>query len=139
MDRARMRVRAMRGSPKPVFVLVVDDFEDTREIYAAYLRHLGYRTATAENGEEGVRLARHLKPDVVVLDLAMPVLDGWEAARQLRMSEETRAMAIIALTGHASAVNRRRAMEAGCDHFLEKPCLPEELDRFIREVLARRE
>lgn len=118
-------------------VLVVDDFEDMRLMYSEYLAQCGYRVATAADGEEGLRVALSLRPAVVVLDLAMPVMDGWEAARQLRSHPETKRAVIIAVTGNATARNRRLAMEAGCDHFIAKPFLPAALDGFIRRVLAR--
>jgi len=127
------------GSAAAPLVLVVDDFEDMRFMYSEYLSRLGYRVATAADGEEGLRVARSLRPAVVVLDLAMPVMDGWETARQLRSHEETKRAVIIALTGNANAKNRRLAMEAGCDHFIAKPLLPAELDVLIRRVLARSE
>ena len=123
------------GSAAAPLVLVVDDFEDMRFMYSEHLTHLGYRVATAADGEEGVRVARALRPAIVVLDLAMPVMDGWEAARQLRGHEETKRAVIIAVTGSATAKTRRLAMEAGCDHFVVKPFLPAELDSLIRSVL----
>lgn len=123
------------GTP---LVLVVDDFEDAREMYAAYLTHLGYRVTTASDGLRALEAARAQSPDVIVLDLAMPVMDGWQAAKELRSQEATSRICIIALSGHTSTENRRRAVEVGCDEFLPKPCLPADLDRTIKTVLARR-
>jgi two-component system, cell cycle response regulator DivK len=120
-------------------VLVVDDFDDAREMYSEYLAHAGYHVETAGDGAQGVRIARSVRPDVVVMDLAMPVMDGWTATRELRRYEETRGTVVIALTGHGSDSTRRLAMEAGCDDFVEKPCLPQELHRKIRTHLAHRQ
>lgn len=119
-------------------VLVVDDFEDARELYSAYLAHLGYEVETANDGAQAVARARADRPDVIVMDLAMPVMDGWQAARELRGHDDTAHVRIIALSGHTTAENRRLAEEAGCDRFLSKPCLPSDLDRCIKELLATR-
>jgi CheY-like chemotaxis protein len=128
----------MPDGPPSKLVLVVDDFEDTRELYALHLRAAGYRVLTAENGDEAVRLARESRPDLVVMDLAMPVMDGWEAVRLLRTYPETQATPIIAVTGQANVANRTAAIDAGCERFLVKPCLPTELEAQIRQALAAR-
>jgi two-component system, cell cycle response regulator DivK len=117
-------------------VLVVDDFEDNRAMYAAYLTHSGYRVEQASNGEEAVEITRRLKPDVVVMDLSLPIMDGWEATRQLKAGEGTRHIPVIALTGHALAGHSRVAREAGCDAFLAKPCLPEKLVAKLEELMG---
>jgi two-component system, cell cycle response regulator DivK len=116
-------------------VLVVDDFEDNRTMYAEYLEYSGYRVEQASNGEEAVELAKRLKPNLVVMDLSLPVMDGWEATRQLKANESTRHIPVIALTGHALAGHSRGATEAGCDAFLAKPCLPEKLLAKVEELL----
>ena len=114
-------------------VLVVDDFEDTRFLYSEYLAFAGFRTSTAGNGVEAIAKARAEHPDVIAMDLSMPDMDGWEATRRLKADAATRGICIIALTGHAEPSCRASAKKAGCDHFLAKPCLPEEL---MREVIA---
>lgn len=114
-------------------VLVVDDYEDTRFLYSEYLAFAGFRTSTAGNGAEALAKARAEHPDVIAMDLSMPDMDGWEATRRLKADAATRDICIIALTGHAEAACRASAREVGCDHFLAKPCLPEEL---LREVMA---
>ncbi len=119
-------------------VLVVDDFEDNRVMYAEYLRHAGYRVIEAENGREAVDRAREALPDLVVMDLALPVMDGWQATRELKGDERTRVIPVIALTGHAMAGYSKGAREAGCDEFLTKPCLPKTLLERVRLLLARR-
>ena len=87
----------------PALVLVVDDFDDARELYCACLEQAGYRTAEARNGLEAVERALEVRPDVVLLDLAMPVMDGVEAARRLKADDRTRDIHLIALTGYAVA------------------------------------
>jgi two-component system cell cycle response regulator DivK len=122
------------GRPAPL-VLVVDDFEDNRAMYAEYLTFSGYRVEQASNGEEAVELTQRLKPDVVVMDLSLPIMDGWEATRRLKADESTRHIPVIALTGHALAGHSRGAREAGCDAFLAKPCLPEKLVAKVQELM----
>lgn len=116
-------------------ILVVDDFEDNRAMYAEYLSYSGYRVEQASNGEEAVELTKRLKPDVVVMDLSLPIMDGWEATRRLKADEGTRHIPVIALTGHALAGHSRGAHEAGCDAFLAKPCLPERLVEKVEELI----
>jgi two-component system, cell cycle response regulator DivK len=123
---------ASRQAP---LVLVVDDFEDNRAMYAEYLAHSGYRVEQAANGEEAVEITRRLKPDVVVMDLSLPIMDGWEATRRLKAEAGTRHIPVIALTGHALAGHSRGAREAGCDAFLAKPCLPEKLVAKVEELM----
>jgi CheY-like chemotaxis protein len=117
--------------------LVVDDFEDNRAMYAEFLSCSGYRVEQASNGAEAVELSLRLKPDVVVMDLSLPVMDGWEAIRRLKSDERTRRIPIIALTGHALASHSRGAVEAGCDAFLAKPCLPDKLLEKVEKLLGK--
>jgi two-component system cell cycle response regulator DivK len=128
------RAEPPASRPAPL-VLVVDDFEDNRMMYAEYLAYSGYRVEQAANGKEAVELAKRLKPNLVVMDLSLPVMDGWEATRQLKADEGTRHIPVIALTGHALAGHSRGAAEAGCDAFLAKPCLPEKLLAKVEELL----
>ena len=118
------------SSPRGL-VLVVDDFEDNRTMYAEYLAAAGYRALMAEDGAEAVAIATAEMPDVIVLDLSMPGMDGWEAAARLKANERTRGIIIIALTGHAEARHYAKAKSAGCDYFLAKPCLPQDLEAHI--------
>ncbi len=104
-------------------------------MYAEYLSYSGYRVEQACNGEEAVELTRRLHPDVVVMDLSLPVMDGWEATRRLKSDDSTRHIPVIALTGHALAGHSRGAREAGCDAFLSKPCLPEKLVAKVEELV----
>ncbi len=116
-------------------VLVVEDYEDAREMYAAYLQFSGFEVAEATNGIEAVEKARELLPDIVLMDLALPRMDGWEATRQLKSDEQTRHIPIVALTGHALAGHAEGARQAGCDAFVTKPCLPDALVVEIRRLL----
>jgi len=117
-------------------ILVVDDFTDNREMYAQYLAFRGFRVAEAADGHEALRKAGELMPDLVVMDLSLPGLDGWEATRRLKRDGRTRAIPVIALTGHALDGYSQSARDAGCDSFLIKPCQPQDLENEIRRVLA---
>jgi len=129
--------RSAGGSKSPL-VLVVDDFEDNRAMYAEYLSYSGYEVQQASDGEEAVRMTQKLMPDIVVMDLSLPVVDGWEATRRLKADARTRSIPVIALTGHALAGHSRGAREAGCDAFLAKPCLPDKLVEKVRELIGKR-
>lgn len=119
-------------------VLLVDDNEDSREIYDMYFRYKGVRALTARNGDEAIALARERRPDVIVMDLTMPGMDGWQASRLLKRMPETRDLPIIALTGHAFRGSENAARDAGCDRYMIKPCLPDELLAAVQDVLATR-
>jgi CheY-like chemotaxis protein len=123
------------GADVPL-VLVVDDFEDNRAMYVEYLEFQGFRVAEAVNGEEAVERATRLRPALVVMDLSLPVMDGWEATRRLKANPRTKDIVIIALTGHAEASHAKKALDAGCDDFVAKPCLPEQLLVRIREHIG---
>lgn len=112
-------------------VLIVDDAEDSREMYAEYLRFKHYRVDTARDGREGLEKAFASAPDVIVLDLTMPGIDGFESLRLLRDHPVTSAARLIVVSGHALTGTRDAAMKAGADVFLTKPCLPEELEAAV--------
>ena len=116
-------------------ILVVDDYEDAREMYAEYLRFSGFRVAEARNGNEALEQAFVLKPDLILMDLSLPGMDGWEATRQLKADERTRRIPVVALTGHALAGASEGARKAGCDSFVTKPCLPDDLVVEVRRML----
>ncbi|HVG54120.1 MAG TPA: response regulator [Vicinamibacterales bacterium] len=116
-------------------ILVVDDYQDAREMYAEYLQYSGFRVAEARNGNEAVSQARSLKPDLILMDLSLPGMDGWEATRVLKADEETRHIPIVALTGHALAGASEGARKAGCDSFVTKPCLPDDLVVEVKRML----
>jgi CheY-like chemotaxis protein len=117
-------------------VLVVDDSPDTREMYGSYLGHQGFGVFTAPDGHEAVELALAHRPDVIVMDLAMPRLNGISAVHRLKQHPRTRTIPVIILTGYAFRAIQQGALEAGADVFLTKPCLPEDLERHVRGLLA---
>ena len=119
-------------------VLVVEDYQDAREMYAAYLQFSGFQVAEATNGVEAVDKSIELMPDIILMDLALPKMDGWEATRRLKMDERTRHIPVVALTGHALAGHAEGARQAGCDSFVTKPCLPDALVAEINRMLATR-
>ena len=116
-------------------ILVVDDYQDAREMYAEYLQFSGFRVAEAKNGNEAVEQAFALKPDLILMDLSLPGMDGWEATRRLKADESTQRIPIVALTGHALAGASEGARKAGCDSFVTKPCLPDDLVVEVRRML----
>ena len=117
-------------------ILVVDDYDDAREMYAEYLRFCGFRVADARNGNEALEQAFTLMPDLILMDLSLPGMDGWEATRQLKADERTRQIPVVALTGHALAGASEGAKKAGCDSFVTKPCLPDDLVVEVRRMLG---
>jgi CheY-like chemotaxis protein len=104
-------------------------------MYAMYLSYTGFRVAEASNGHEALEQAFSLHPDLIVMDLSLPGLDGWEATRRLKADQRTRDIPVIALTSHALEGFSEGARAAGCDAFVTKPCLPEQLVTEIRAVL----
>ena len=119
-------------------ILVVDDYQDAREMYAEYLQFSGFRVAEAKNGNEAVEQAFALMPDLILMDLSLPGMDGWEATRRLKADPRTLEIPVIALTGHALAGHAKGATDAGCDGVLTKPCLPEKLVKEIQRLLDSR-
>jgi CheY-like chemotaxis protein len=126
---------AESGEQAPL-VLVVDDVEDGREIVAEYLGFRGYRMATAADGHEALARAFELAPDIILMDLSLPGIDGWEVTRRLKADPRTRRTPVIALTAHALQSSREEALAAGCDSVVTKPCLPKDLEREIEKQLA---
>jgi two-component system cell cycle response regulator DivK len=130
--------RRAETDPREPLILLVDDFEDNRAMYAQFLTFAGFRVAEAANGKEALAKAAELLPDLVVMDLSLPVMDGWEATRRLKSDERTRGILVLALTGHALGGHSEGARDAGCDGFVTKPCLPEDLVTEIRRMLEGR-
>jgi CheY-like chemotaxis protein len=116
-------------------ILVVDDYQDAREMYAEYLQFSGFRVAEARNGNEAIEQAFKLRPDLILMDLSLPGMDGWEATRQLKSDDRTKTIPVVALTGHALAGASDGARKAGCDSFVTKPCLPDDLVVEVRRML----
>jgi two-component system cell cycle response regulator DivK len=100
---------------------LVEDFEDTRYLMRMELERRGYRVLEATNGEEGVALAREERPDIILMDIGLPVMDGIEATRRIRADEATRGALVVALTAHHETEYRAQALAAGCDAYLTKP------------------
>jgi two-component system cell cycle response regulator DivK len=116
-------------------ILLAEDFDDARDMYAAHLAFAGFEVVTACNGAEALASAARVIPDLVLMDLMMPVLDGWEATRQLKADPRLQHIPVLALTAHSSPEHVASAKSAGCDGVIVKPCVPDELMRRIRSVL----
>jgi CheY-like chemotaxis protein len=125
----------VRGAHR--LVLIVDDTADTREMYSQYLTSRGFTVLTARDGAFGVDMALRRRPDVIVMDLAMPNVDGITATQRLKREIETRRTPILILTGYPMQAIERGALEAGADVFLTKPCLPEDLEQHVQRLLDR--
>jgi len=125
----------MSTKPEKPCVLLVDDYPDAREMYSEYLQFSGFAVVEAANGIEALQSAIDHAPDIILMDLSLPVMDGWEATRRLKADERTKSIPVVALTGHALAGISEGARKAGCDAFVTKPCLPEDLVKEIRKVL----
>ena len=120
-------------------VLYVEDNDDNVYMLKMRLELLGdFEVLAAENGEKGCEMAATERPDIILMDLEMPVVDGWEASRRLRANPQTRDIPIIALSAHALAGEREKALAAGCNEFDTKPIEFDRLVATIRQVLARR-
>ena len=105
-------------------VLLVEDNEDNLIIYSTILRHAGLEVVEARDGEAGIAMAIAHHPAVILMDVSIPLIDGWEATRRLKANPETADIPIIALTAHALATDREKAIEAGCDGYIPKPAEP---------------
>ncbi len=112
-------------------ILLVEDNADNRDIYRTVLEHFGYDVVEAYDGEMGIRLAQERRPDLILMDISIPKIDGWEATKILKADPETAGIPIIALTAHALTTDRERAREIGCDGYLAKPVEPR---RVVEEV-----
>jgi len=117
-------------------VLLVDDYSDAREMYTEYLQFSGFDVVEAANGMEALARATEAEPDIILMDLSLPVMDGWETTRRLKADQRTAAIPVVALTGHALPAVSEGAKRAGCDGFVTKPCLPEDLVKEIRRMLG---
>ena len=116
-------------------VLLVEDNEDNLVVYRTILEHVGYRVIEARDGEEGIARAREDGPDIILMDISIPKIDGWEATGRLKDDDATSGIPIVALTAHALEEDRAKAMRAGCDGYLAKPVEPrrvvQEVEKFI--------
>jgi len=118
-------------------ILLVEDFDDARELYSTCLRSSGYEVIEAATGMEAVALARSASPDLILMDLLLPGMDGWQATAELKRDPRVRHVPIVALTAHALSDERERIARLGCDAFLAKPCLPPDLIRTVDRILGR--
>jgi CheY-like chemotaxis protein len=129
---------AIINQPSPArLVLFVEDDSASRRGYAEYLSAAGYEVQEAATGQAALTAARVRRPDVIVLDLGLPDIDGWEVARQLKGADRTASVPIIALTGADLPHERVSAMRAGCDRHLAKPCVPKHLLEAIQLCIGR--
>jgi len=121
-------------------ILVVDDVEDGRQMLVEYLSFCGFAVLEARDGAEAIDIARRLQPDIILMDLSMPIVDGWEATRLLKANPLTKDIIILAVTAHAFAAEQESARAAGCDSIIAKPfdlaVLARGLDRIISRGLT---
>ena len=117
-------------------VLLVEDNEDNRIIYSTVLRHVGYDVIEAEDGVRAIELARSAKPDLILMDISIPQMDGWEATRILRKDPLTRDIPIIALTAHALPDDREKAVQVGFTAYLAKPVEPRAVVAEVRRWIG---
>jgi CheY-like chemotaxis protein len=118
-------------------VLLVEDNEMNREMLARRLHRLGFRVSFASDGLSAIEMASKASPDLILMDLSLPVLDGWDATRKLKANPATRDIPVIALTAHAMSDDRHRALEAGCDDYETKPVDMPRLVAKIATLLSR--
>ena len=118
-------------------ILVVDDVEDNRDLYATYFAHWGFHAEQASDGEEALAIVAKRAPDVVIMDLSMPRLDGWEATRLIKSNPRTTQVIVIVVTGNTTPANLEAARAAGADAVCAKPCLPKELLDCVQELLRK--
>lgn len=124
----------------PTNILIADDYDDNRELLRLMLQAAGYTTYEARNGRECVEIARAYLPDLALIDVSMPVLDGWGTLRELRADERTRTIPCIAITAFSSNWDRQRVLDAGFDGYLPKPFRFKDLIDLVNKLLtARRE
>src|ERR1700680_5132721 len=114
-------------------ILLVEDNEMNRDMLSRRLIRNGYEVITAVDGQQGAEMALSQLPDLILMDLSLPVIDGWEATRRIRANDTTRRIPVIALTAHAMAGDREKAMEAGCDDYDTKPV---EITRLLGKIAA---
>jgi CheY-like chemotaxis protein len=112
-------------------ILIVEDNEMNRDMLSRRLQRAGYSVLLAVDGEKGIEVARESAPDLILMDMSLPVLDGWEATRRLKADDELKGIPVIALTAHAMANDREKALEAGCDDYDTKPI---ELPRLLAKM-----
>ena len=131
---SRRKISAEKRQPSTI--LIVDDHPDQRDMYATYFAAHGFRALTAPDGGSAISLAIAEHPSVIVMDLSLPHIDGWEATRRLKRHSATSHIPIIACSAHVLGAASEHALDAGCDVFVAKPCLPADLLAEVRTLLA---
>jgi two-component system cell cycle response regulator DivK len=116
-------------------VLLVEDNPHNRKIFSGMLTHSGFAVVEAEDGQQALEAVAKKLPDVILMDLSIPGVDGWEVTRRLKADARTQAVPIIALTAHAMRGDEERARAAGCDHYLAKPISPKKVVEEVRKIL----
>src|SRR5262245_16908865 len=141
-DRGEGSAAETCGGPRPPLrppplgrVLIVDASPDVREMYSLYFRARGYLAATAEDGDAGVELAVRLRPDVIIMDIGMPRVDGLAATQQLKRDRRTSHIPVVILTGYHYRGMEGAFLEMGVARYLTKPCLPEDLEAHVRQII----
>ena len=114
-------------------ILLVEDNEMNRDMLSRRLKRRGYEVTIAINGAEGVEMASSLMPDLILMDMSLPVMDGWEATKNIKADSQTKSIPVIALTAHAMSGDREKALQAGCDDYDTKPI---ELSRLLTKIKA---
>lgn len=128
-----MRPRALGEDKDMPRILLVEDNEMNRDMLSRRLARKGYEVVIAVDGQEGVEKTERESPDLVLMDMSLPVLDGWEATRRLKASDQTKHIPIIALTAHAMSGDREKTLDAGCDDYDTKPI---EMPRLLQKIDA---
>ncbi|MFD2170413.1 response regulator [Tumebacillus lipolyticus] len=118
-------------------ILLIEDNEMNRDMLSRRLARKGFRVITAEDGQQGVDLTMQERPDLILMDMSLPVLDGWTATRVIKQAPETKDIPIIALTAHAMASDEEKAYQAGCDDFDTKPVVLNRLLEKMQNALAK--
>jgi CheY-like chemotaxis protein len=129
----------MAESSRPAKVLLVEDNELNRDMLSRRLVRRGFEVVTAVDGEAAIQQTKEIKPDLILMDMGLPGLNGWDATRRIKANPDTHAIPVIALTAHALKADREQALAAGCDAFETKPVELEQLLTTIRNLLTARE
>jgi two-component system, cell cycle response regulator DivK len=130
-------MRTPNPAARTPLVLVVDDYADVREMYADYLKFEGFRVATAATGPEALVAARVERPELILMDVTMPGMDGFTATERIKEDPALASVPVLILTAHVFAEYEEKAKRAGCNGFIRKPCLPDELARAVRAAIRR--
>jgi CheY-like chemotaxis protein len=116
-------------------ILVVDDFDDTRLLLRTWLRKKGYRVVEAENGNDAIAKAQDIEPDLIIMDVEMPELDGLSATRKIRKLKDSTELPIVAVSAYGADLFRQQALDAGCNEYMSTPFEPDELEKLIHSLI----